>query len=220
MEQIQYSTTSSEYTQAMRSIRTAKNIFWLMVLLSVVIQITVTVLVHLFRIHCHLPEQPASAPAAAGATWQNWASWGTLLQWLLPATKFLGAVGAMLLTLSVLFAVMIALLGRRPGLATMISCFFWSLILLAVLVPWQQVLHTAFASGALFNFTELKTASDAALRAKGSAEIFFLIRFLAYPALAVLLAVVVQAKFAIASRAISGMPAILLAPEKPTPPTP
>ena len=229
MDPIQYNTSSSEYAQAMRSIRAAKNVFWMIVLLAILIQISVFLLVHVWpKIHCHVLQttaqaamapapagEPASAPATPVVNWANWASWSQLLHWLLPVTMFVGAVSAMLLTLSILFGVLIALLGRRPGLATMISAFFWSLILLAAMIPWQQVMPGNFITGATFNLADLKWWESWGAKASIWEHLWLYGRFLGFLGAALVVAIIVQAKFAIASRAISGIPTISLMPEKP-----
>ena len=129
MDPIQYNTSSSEYAQAMRSIRAAKNVFWLIAVLAILIQISVFILVHVWpNIHCHVLQttaeaamtpaptsEPVSTPTAPVVNWANWASWSQLLHWLLPVTMFVGAVSAMLLALSLLFGVLIALLGGVRG---------------------------------------------------------------------------------------------------------
>jgi hypothetical protein len=228
MDPIQYNTSSSEYAQAMRSIRAAKNIFWLIVVLAILIQASVFILVHVWpNIHCHVlqttaqaalasaPESEPATPAKPVVNWANWASWSQLLHWLLPVTMFVGAVSSMLLSLSILFGVLIALLGRRPGLATMISAFFWSLILLAAMIPWQQVMPGNFVTGATFNLADLKWWESWCPKASLWEHLWLYGRFLGFLAAALLVTVVVQAKFAIASRAISGIPTISLMPEKP-----
>jgi hypothetical protein len=228
MDPIQYNTSSSEYAQAMRSIRAAKNVFWMIAVLSILIQSSVFILVHVWpNIHCHVlqttaqaamapaPATEPAAPAAPVVNWANWASWSQLLHWLLPVTMFVGAVSSMLLALTILFGVLIALLGRRPGLATMISAFFWSLILLAAMIPWQQVMPGNFVTGATFNLADLKWWESWSVKASLWNHLWLYGRFLGFLVAALLVAVVVQAKFAIASRAISGIPTISLMPEKP-----
>lgn len=213
MDQIQY-TGSSEYAQAMRSIRMAKNIFWLVAVLAIVVQAGSFVLIHFMGVLGSA--MPVASQPANVAAWTKWSSWGQLMHWVLPTSKFLGFVSATLLALTMLFAVKIALLGRRAGLATMISAFFWSLILLACLTPWQQVLQGSYASGALYNLDEMRhwNLKDSTV----INQVLFFGRFLAYPAVSLLAAVIVAGKFAIASRAVSGTPTIRLAapvvPEK------
>lgn len=229
MDPIQYNTSSSEYAQAMRSIRAAKNVFWTIAVLAILIQTSIFLLVHVWPpIHCHVLQttaqaamapapasEPSATPAPPVVNWAKWASWSQLLHWLLPVTTFVGAVSAMLLTLSILFGVLIALLGRRPGLATMISAFFWSLILLAAMIPWQQVMPGNFVTGATFNLADLKWWESWVAKASVWEHLWLYGRFLGFLVAALVVAVVVQAKFAIASRAISGIPTISLMPEKP-----
>ena len=227
MDPIQYNTSSSEYAQAMRSIRAAKNIFWMIVVLTILIQVSVFILVHVWpHITCNVLQteaekalattKAATAPAPKAAevvNWAKWDSWSQLLHWLLPATMFVGAVSSMLLSLTIVFGVLIALLGRRPGLATMISAFFWSLILLAAMIPWQQIMPgDNYVTGATFTLADLRWWESWA--SKTLEHLWLYGRFPGFLGAALVVAVVVQAKFAMASRAISGIPTISLMPEK------
>ncbi len=222
MEAIQYNTSSSEYAQAMRSIRKAKFLFLSVTTLSILVQLAAFVMVHGFNVPRHtlstaaevaLSPTPASGPTPHVANWLDLASWSNLLHWLLPLTMFLGAVSSMLLCLTVLFGVKIALLGRRPGLATMISCFFWSLILLAFMIPWQQVMGVG--SGATFVLADLEWWKSWIDKAPLADHLIFYARFPGFLAAAFIVAVIVHIKFAIASRAISGIATISLVPDKP-----
>ena len=121
----------------------------------------------------------------------------------------------MLLMLSLMFGAVIALLGQRRVLATMISAFFWSLILLAAMIPWQQVMPGNFVTGATFNLADLKWWESWVTKASVWEHLMLYGRFLGFLAATLIVAVIVQAKFAIASRAISGIPTISLMPEKP-----
>jgi len=151
----------------------------------------------------------ASRPAAAGVAVQSDGKAPAApdtreraLRWVLRGTKFLGLVASMLLVLTLMFAVMLSLLGRLGGTAGLMGAFFWSLILLPMLVPWQQVLQSPFACGALFNLDNL-TSWTARVRASWGASspaardlVFYYARFLVYPAVALLVCLVIQVKFA------------------------
>ena len=151
----------------------------------------------------------ASRPAAAGVAVQSDGKAPAApdtreraLRWVLRGTKFLGLVASMLLVLTLMFAVMLSLLGRLGGTAGLMGAFFWSLILLAIVTPWQQVIRGTFACGALYNLDELVRAAGKVKCSWGVKEAgaldwtLFYARFIAYPLVTVLVWLRVQAKFA------------------------
>lgn len=120
-----------------------------------------------------------------------------ILKWLLPATKFFGFVACVLLVLTFLMASQLSLLGRLGGVVGFVSGLFWALILLAMVTPWQQVLSAPLARGAMFNLGDLVARGAAAHeQATFMGWVFYYGIFLAYPALALLVWLLVQTKFA------------------------
>ena len=90
---------------------------------------------------------PAAAPkASAGASAKpaeppsEWkATFKILLGEALPALKFMAFMAAILLSLTLLLAFKVALVGQLGGVSSLISAFFWSLILLVFLTPWDML---------------------------------------------------------------------------------
>ena len=83
-------------------------------------------------------------------------------------------------------------------MAGLISAFFWSLILLAMLIPWQQVLaRNTIACGALWNLGEMaaRRATWGGADADWNGALLFYTRFLGYPGAALLVWLVVHVKF-------------------------
>lgn len=214
MGQFDYSYETSQYTSAMRSLRAARNLLAALVLLAILVQLAGFILVNFTGVldakfagsspqAATLPSEDAAQPADdTSADIARAALYEASLNWALPAAKFIAMVSAILLSLIILLAVKVSLLGRLTGMAKLISAFLWSLVLLMMVTPWQQVLSGSFASGALFNLGELLEYSrriNPAFGAKGVTTLdlaFFYARFAAYPALALLVWCVVFAKFA------------------------
>jgi hypothetical protein len=189
-----------EYYEAFRSVRAAKNLFWWLIAAAVVLQLAAFMLVNFVGVIDPLHQPPgASQPAQAADPAQRWQD---VFGWALPATKFLAFASGMLLSLTLLLAVKLSLLGRLGGVAGLISAFFWSLVLLAIITPWQQVMQGAVACGALYNFDELVRAVGKVRCPWGAknvsfvTQVLFYARFIAYPVVAVLVWLMVQAKFA------------------------
>jgi len=193
MGQVQFETQSSQYATAFKSVRSAKNLFLLLVLLAILIQLGGFILVHFVG----LTEAPAVAEKQAEASgraefWQN------ICLWAFPTSGFMALVAGVLLALTLLLAVKLSLLGRLGGVAGFISAFFWSLILLALLAPWQHLLRGAAGQGSLYGYFELEKLRSAwaGADAPWASKTLYYIRFLAYPAVTILVWAMVQWKFA------------------------
>ena len=223
MKQIRYETRPAEFADAMKSVRAARIIFWLILAAAIGSQVGGFLLIEfggvlgtdevaLARPEKQPPEAagkkkppavaakkaPASAPGAKkpAAPAGTAEKWKRTLSWLFPTAEFAGLVAAMLLALTILFAVALSLLGRLGGTGGLVSAFFWSLVLLAIMIPWQQALpESPVACGALYEMDELLAARAEAAEAWDARGLYF-VRFLAYPVLAMLVWLVVQLRFA------------------------
>ena len=197
---------------AFRSVRTAKNCFMLLIALVILLQLAgfalvnwVGVLDELHIAQAQEPEptaQPATVQAQTLADPGDSTIWQEILNWSLPAAKFVAFVSALLIVLTLMFAVKLAVADRLDGVAGLMSAFFWSLILLAAVTPWQQVLGGPFASGATYNLGEL-TAAVAKIKPGWGAQnvqlldqVIYYARFVAFPVATLLVWLVVMLKFA------------------------
>ena len=205
MEQIQQTQHRGEYAIAFRSIRAAKNLAAMLIILCILGQIGATVAVHFARV---LDEPAAAAVPATQADAEPATQAGDsaldfetvclgLLEHGLPVSQFAALVLCLLLVLMVMFAVKLSLVERIGGVAGFMSSFNWSLILLVLLVPWKPILDGGLSCGALFSYAELTTADSALGQSPRQIDqVFFYARFIAYPCLALLMCLIVQAKFA------------------------
>lgn len=198
-------TLPSEYSAAIRSVRTAKSVFWVLMALAIVVQLVAFGLVAwggvvdpLYAAPAAESQPAATAPTAAGDTAQ-W--WRDMFYWALPVTQFLGVVMGILLSVSLLVGLNVALVGRLGGVASLASAFFWSLLLAALLMPWQYAFADSPFSGALFTYGDLYNHTRQIKVAWGAADsgwldlAFYHVRFLLYPVLAVLIWLLVDLKF-------------------------
>jgi hypothetical protein len=229
MQRFDSSVAGEEYRQALASVRCARNVFWWLILAAIVVQLVGFVLVRFAGVvdgseamrearatAAGPAAQPAPAPvpapttapaepaAAADASADAWAA---LLGWVLPLGKFVALASGVLLVLTVMFAVKLVLLGQTGGVGGLMSAFFWSLLLLVFLIPWQQALpESALLAGALHNLGDLVDATAAAGGEAGLlARIAYYSRFAAYPLIVVLLWLVVGLKFARGCRRAMGV---------------
>lgn len=251
-------TQPAEFLTAMRSIKAAKNIFLLLVLLGLLIQIGAVVAVrwggviddssavHRMKEKSHAraatrdadtDEAPpantdenteadtdqqndgdengeaesdapdASKPVPAGKTANTKNDemaelWVVTLRWILPGSKFVIVTSMTILAIILMFATMLAINARESGVAGIISAALWSLLLLAIVIPWQQALNSTVACGATYNLGELMQGTREILPRWGARSpetlesVLYYVRFLGYPCLAVLIWLVVQIKFA------------------------
>lgn len=199
-------TLPSEYSAAIRSVRWAKNIFWLLTALAIVAQLVVFGLVawggNVDALYgpAEAVSQPATEPASESAL-DRAEQWRANFQWLLTVSAFVAMVVALLLAGSLLVAVQVALVGRLGGVASLLSAFFWSLVLVAILVPWQYPFPQSHVTGALFDYHELYSRTLDVKTAWGATDvsvahlIIYHVRFLVYPILAVLICLLVDLKF-------------------------
>jgi hypothetical protein len=215
MSQVRSDIKASEYAEAFRSVRAAKTFFWFLLGLAILVQVTGFSLVEFAGVldPGMVPAKPkaAGAPARVGkptpASQPNEGDVSranlvrNVLSWAMPISRDAAPVLCTLLVLTLLLAVKLCLVGRLSGIAGFIGAFFWSLILLAIVVPWQRIFPSAYVMGSLFDFDELLAAAGHARQAWGAAElplldkVFYYGRFLAYPAVALLVWLIVQFKF-------------------------
>jgi len=220
MEQLRTQAAPPEYLDAFKVVRLAKNVLMVIILLSILVQLGGVILVEFVGLPA-APAPPANeaagVPAASGpAQTADPSPLRTTVFWLLPATKFTALAACLLLVLTLMFSVMLSLVGRLGGIAGFMRAFFLSLILLAMLVPWQQIVKASFACGALFNLDQLEEARRK-LQDNTLAQILHYARFIAYPLLAMLVLATVQITFSKGSRKMNIAPAAVVSgrPEEP-----
>jgi len=121
--------------------------------------------------------------------------------------RFVAFAAAVLLSLALLLAVLISLLDRLGGAAGFVSSFYWSLVLLAILTPWRQILGGS-AAGALYGLDDLLAAlhhlkaSWGATPATRLQWALYYGRFVGAPVVALLVWLACQLKFARGYRSI------------------
>lgn len=137
--------------------------------------------------------------------------WQSVMSWVLHATKLLAPILAMLLIAAILFAVCISLIGRLGGIAGLVGAFFWAVVLLALLMPWQGILQDRFACGAMYDLDELIANSHKVMTAWGAStpsqldEHLYYARFAGLPGIALLVWLTVALKFACGCKGAAGV---------------
>jgi hypothetical protein len=197
---------ATEFALAMRSVKRAKNIFLWGVLLCLLVQGSGFVL----GTFTQLGPRPIVAPDHGGpatttrpaessppANGAETTTWNDLLRWVLPAAKFVAMVSAFLLLAPLWFAALVALQRQGAGVGSFLGSLFWALVLLAMVFPWQQLLRTSLACGAMYNFGELRAGIERIRSADVGLwdHLLFYLRFAAYPLVTFVVWLIVQLKF-------------------------
>lgn len=198
---------ATEFALAMRSVKRAKNIFLWLILLCLLAQGAGFVLGAFTQLgprpivapnHVEPAATTQPADSSASSPGDEPTTWNDLLRWVLPAAKFLAMAATFLLLAPLWFAALVALQRQGAGVGSFIGSLFWALVLLAMVFPWQQLLRTSLACGALYNFGDLRIALDH-VRADGAGlwdHVLFYLRFAAYPLVTFVVWLIVQLKFA------------------------
>ncbi len=126
-----------------------------------------------------------------------------IMFWILSASKFIAILLAGLLMLTLMFSIKLGLLGQLGAPAGFMAGFYWSLLLVGMLVPWQQITRSEMACGATFNLAQFldiardgQTKWGAAQTGRLGYQVFFYARFIAYPAMALLVTLLASMGFA------------------------
>ncbi|NQU75507.1 MAG: hypothetical protein HQ546_04225 [Planctomycetes bacterium] len=231
MQQMQHNFDDRQYRRAFACVRVAKNWFWWLILLAVIIDLGTFITVRFWPVlnnsKCfqsdlaalrHAEPTPAASPQAETQPVTQLTEPinepSNSADWLyrafgagLAAARSIGLLCAVLLWLSLLLSLGIALVGRLGDVGHLTGALLWSLVLAILFVPWDVVFGAVTVPGVLFGRTELiaKTA-EVTWGASGVSwahQVLYFARFAAYPLLALVLWFAVQVKYALACREVS-----------------
>jgi len=212
-----------DYENAMTVARRAKNWLFLLLLLMLLGQIGIFFFA---RNTAHVvPDTLASEPAvrpAAAATQPAPALQAPepsklardVLWYLTAGINFLGVVLGLVLLVCLLLIVNIMMIRRHIGLTQVTSAWVWCLLLVLLLFPWQSFMAGTFTAdfkipGVLYSWSELEHPTLGAKFGKTSPlpldqTILRWARFVVWPAVALILLLMVQAKSSRGVRAALG----------------
>ncbi|MCP4589735.1 MAG: hypothetical protein GY842_03235 [bacterium] len=196
-----------DYSAALRTIRGARGVFLLILILSVLLQVGAYAAARWGNVLQPLPvlQKQLAAPADAEVaalpadpeTAETFSTYYYLIELTLPLSEFLGQVSCGLLTLSFLFAALVCLSGGLGGVRGSISAFFWMLVLLALLFPWSRWLagggEGVQVPGVYYTFAELVRLP---LEFRDWLhEVLHYVRYLGYPLFALIIAFTSDRRF-------------------------
>lgn len=142
---------------------------------------------------------PEPAKPAEPSEWK--ATVKIMVAQALPALKFLAFVAAILLSLTLLLAFKVSLVGQLGGVSSLVSAFFWSLVLLFFLTPWDTIFAFTREYVGLFTIgvDEIRQRKDDLLGRldmdKPTALAQYYVKYVAWPGIALLVWLLVMVKF-------------------------
>ena len=194
-----------EFLTGLNSLRHAKNIFCFLLVLAVLLQITAFVLVNWVNVIDTAPQvsllgRPEGQQVLSG--FGNADVWYKVLGWALPFTRVIAVVCSVLIVIIMMFTASLSMISGQGGIKSFFGAFFWSLLLLAAVLPWQKIMQGSLVSGAMYNLGELVEWSKRSIEpwaSQGTSvwkQLPYYARFMAYPILVLVIWIVVQVKFA------------------------
>ena len=199
-----------DHLDALGSVRAAHAVFFLLILLALLTQVVLYCAVRFEGVLTAEGGEPVAVTATTQAAGPSDAvdsdstvAWRQAIAVLVPLSRFLGLIAACLLVISYFIGLNVCLAGRLGGARGMTSAFFWSVLLLALLFPWQHLLlgATVQVPGVFYSFDDLQQLA-AATPSGMIANLEHYTRYLGYPVLAILIALVACLRFVRASRDI------------------
>lgn len=194
-----------EFLGGLNSLRRAKNVLCLLFALAVLLQIAAFVLVNWINV-IDLAPQVSLLIKGDGEVglygFTNASVWYDALMWGLPFARIVAVVCAVLIVVMMMFASALSLIGGQGGIKYFFNAFFWSLLLLGAVLPWQMIIRGSLVAGVMYNLGELICWSQNSIEPWASQGVSawrlvpYYARFLAYPILTLMIWIVVQVKFA------------------------
>jgi len=187
--------TAADYADAMVTARKSKSALLLGVLLMLLIQLG---LFFAARYTNYVVASPTTQPTTAPNP-----KWSDVIEYLVGASAFLGVILTIVLSFVLLLIVNIMLVGRLIGVARTTSAYVWCLVLLVLLFPWQAFLSNATFSdpnfkipGVLYTWDELRLFAKFGMTtpADGFELMLKWARFVAFPVIAIIIALRIQLK--------------------------
>lgn len=139
--------TAADYADAMISARRALRIVGLILLLTLLGQLTIFFLIRFDVLKLPTASEAATMPSATPTY---------LWEYLGIASLFLGITLTIVMSFILLLLLNIMLVGRLIGVGRVTSAYIWCLVLVLLLFPWQALLTKGYLfPGVLYTWGEL-----------------------------------------------------------------
>jgi hypothetical protein len=176
-----------DYLSALKTIRFAGRLFAWLVVLCLLLQVALYLTIRFWDVPA-LEQLLNERVATEGAGYDEAMTfWQFGLDFGLPLAHFVGVCATFLWLMACLLLANVCLSGRLGGAHGSIASFFWAVLLLAMLVPWQQIVPVTEVPSVFYSMHDLQQVST--FQSNVAVEqIVHYIRFLGYPFLALLVA--------------------------------
>jgi hypothetical protein len=171
-----------DYFAALKTVRFARVIFIVLVTVSLLLQVALYLTIRFWNVQTL---ENLLMGQAAGEHSEAMTFWQFALDFGLPLAHFVGALAAFLLLIACLLSVNVSLCGRLGGAQPSISSFFWAVLLLAMLVPWQKIVPVTEVPSVFYTLADLQDVARYTPELMLD-NIVHYVRYLAYPVLALL----------------------------------
>ncbi len=192
--------TAADYADAIMTARRAKNTLFLLLLLILLAQLALFFLGRNDVVDLSSNVDVAATIETSAATQPATTEIATrfksrdVLEYLIGLTAFLGIALTIVLAVVLLLIVKIMLVGRLIGVSRLTSAFIWTVILAALLFPWQAFWpdYDFKIPGALYTWNELEERVKQ--QPQRDEAVLFWARFVAFPVLALIILLSIQIK--------------------------
>lgn len=179
-----------DYTSALKTIRSVRSIFFGLLVLSLLVPLASFGGVASKRIQAPAGglSSSAGAPDVSGITLYAAADAGMRF------APFLARLMTLMLVLVYLISVHVCLSGRLGGANDSIVAFVWAVLLLLLLIPWHTWMGGQMRMNVYYSLSSLVDAQNSTGQGLAS-QLQHYVRFLLFPFLALLTAVVADIRF-------------------------
>jgi hypothetical protein len=192
--------TAADYADAIMTARRAKNTLFLLLLLILLTQLALFFLGRNDVLRYSPTEAAANVETSATSQPTTTAPvdkrWIAKLEYLVNLSAYLGIVLTIVLAVVLLLIVKIMLVGRLIGVSRLTSAFIWTVVLAVLLFPWQAFWPDSYEfkiPGALYTWDELVHRVKYRTAISDDTVLFWA-RFVAFPALALIILLAIQVK--------------------------
>lgn len=179
----------TEFTSAMKTLKRAKNFFSLLIILALLVQAAGFIVLYFWGSQINAVEiihyQQSTQTASMGSQARHWYD---VFIWAFPVAKLVALFSGGMLVMTLMFTSVIVLTSGGAGIIYFVSACLWSLFVLMLVSPWQDILRGGLFSGALYNLDELrvwlqkiKPLTSGEVQLEFFEWVRFFARFLGYP---------------------------------------
>ena len=147
-----------------------------------------------------VPPEPNIAKSEPNQSWHKYSDQLSVakidfskLAWVIRICNYLLIIGSVIYSISLLFGLMISLVGRLGGISHVTKAFFISILMIVILLPWQ-ILFKNVGIGAIFRPAELLASWQLYADANFVARTFIYLRYVGIPVVVILLLIWAQLK--------------------------